>query len=411
MGNAMGMRLKITPAKLCGRIRVPASKSILHRQLLCAAFAEGESILRFGGMLSEDIQATVRCLRMLGAEIRPARDTIRIQGGIHAPSGEMDCGESGSTLRFLIPPALVAAEGAPVCFSGRGRLMERPLLPYFRLFEEKGVRWDRRDGRLTLAGQLPAGSYALSGAVSSQFVSGLLFGLALYDAASQIEITDRLESEGYVQLTLCELRRAGISVTQEGNRFLLAGGKFQPISAETEGDWSQAAFFLGANFLGAEISLRGLRTDSAQGDRAVGQILAQMQQPGSLTIPAEQIPDLVPALAVAAAGRNGSTVTFTGVRRLRFKESDRLASISALIQALGGKARTGEDFLEISGTGGLLGGVVDCAGDHRIAMAAAEASVNCRNEIILQGADCVKKSYPAFWEDFAQLGGKTEVQE
>ncbi len=401
------MNLLITPAKLQGTVKIPASKSAAHRLLLCAAFANGESRLS-GFSPSADMTATRNGLKALGAETELSGDTVLVRPGVPT-GGEIDCGESGSTLRFLIPPALALSGGKEIAFVGHGRLMERPLSPYFSLFEEKGVRWRQEGNRLVIQGKLLPGKYALSGKISSQFVTGLLLGLALLEGDSEICITDRLESKGYVDLTLCAMKRAGVSVeNQDHRRFFIPGGqKFRPVSGEIEGDWSQAAFFLGMDFLGSQVSLSGLREDSLQGDKAVLGILQKMETPGDLEIDASEIPDLIPALAAAAAGRKGNT-RFCNAARLRLKESDRISSTANLIRSLGGEAKEGPDFLEIAGMGRLSGGTADCANDHRIAMAAAELSVICQNPVTLLGAECVKKSYPGFWEDFARLGGKAE---
>ncbi len=401
------MNLRITPARLEGTVKVPASKSAAHRLLLCAAFADGESRLS-GFSPSADMTATLNGLKALGAEAEISGDAVTIRPGLPA-GGEIDCGESGSTLRFLIPPALALSGGREISFVGHGRLMERPLAPYFSIFAEKGISWKLDGNRLTVKGRLSPGKYALSGKISSQFVTGLLLGLSLLPGGSEIAITDRLESKGYVDLTLSAMKTAGISVeNQSCRRFLIPGGqKYRPVSGEIEGDWSQAAFFLGADFLGGKISVAGLREDSLQGDRAVLSILKQMEADGDLEVDASQIPDLIPALAAAAAGRRGRT-RFGNAARLRMKESDRIASTANLIRALGGEAGEGPDFLEVAGTGRLSGGTADCANDHRIAMAAAELSCICGGPVRLLGAECVKKSYPGFWEDFARLGGKAE---
>lgn len=402
------MNLVITPRTLRGTVKVPASKSVAHRLLLCAAFGKEPSVLT-GFSPSADMTATLNGLRALGAEAEISDDTVTIRPGLPTV-GEIDCGESGSTLRFLIPPALALSGGEEISFVGHGRLMERPLAPYCSIFEEKGIFWKLNGNRLTIKGRLSPGKYALSGKISSQFVTGLLLGLSLLNEDSEICITDNLESKGYVDLTLDAMKTAGIRVEKQFyRRFLLPGGQqFRPVSGEIEGDWSQAAFFLGANFLGSQISVSGLRKDSLQGDKMVSELLKKMETPGDLQIDASEIPDLIPALAAAAAGRKGGTVTFANAARLRMKESDRIASTASLIRSLGGKALEGPDFLEITGTGKLPGGTVDCANDHRIAMAAAELSGICKNPVTLLGAECVKKSYPAFWEDFAQLGGKAE---
>lgn len=408
------MNLTITPKKLSGPVRVPASKSAAHRLLLCAAFAKGESrISNF--TLSADMEATLHGMKALGAEYALEEDTLRISGsgGVWMPRREhspiaLECGESGTTLRCLIPPALAAAGGEEVCFIGHGRLMERPLGPYFQIFQEKGITYRQTGNRLYIKGQLLPGEYALSGQVSSQFVTGLLLGLSLLPGPSEIRITDSLQSRGYVDMTLDAMEKFGVQVENEGYRlFLLSGSaEYRPWFGAVEGDWSQAAFFLAANFLGSGIALVGLDGNSFQRDRTVIELLRRFASPGDLTVDAGDIPDLIPALAMAAAGRPEGKVTFANAARLRLKESDRIVTIAALVRALGGKAAEGPAFLEITGQGALPGGgTVDCVNDHRIAMAAAIGATICKGPVTLLGAECVAKSYPAFWEDYRRLGG------
>ncbi|MGI5856490.1 MAG: 3-phosphoshikimate 1-carboxyvinyltransferase [Candidatus Merdivicinus sp.] len=401
----------VTPGKLAGRVAVPSSKSMAHRYLLCAALAKGESRVD-NVTFSDDIKATLNGVAALGAEFSVKDRTVSVTGGRpRAVRPEIDCGESGSTLRFLIPVALAAGEGRPVSFRGHGRLMERPLEPYFAIFREKGVRWNREGDLLTVEGRLPGGSYSLSGQVSSQFVTGLLLALSLLPEAAEIHITDGLQSRGYVDMTLDAMTAFGVKAENQGYRqFRLPGGQsFRAGCCAVEGDYSQAAFFLGANFLGSRVELLGMNPQSIQGDRTVVSVLEQMKAPGRCVVDAGEIPDLIPVLAVCAAGRNGGTTVFSNAARLRLKESDRLETTAALIRDLGGKVREGADFLEVDGTGGLSGGTADSCNDHRIAMAAAVAATVCRGPVRVLGAECVAKSYPDFWKDYEALGGIAAV--
>ena len=407
------MDVILTPGKLAGAVTVPSSKSMAHRYLLCAALANGKS--RIGNVsLSADIEATLRGAAVLGAVFSVSGREVTVSGdGIWKENAEIDCGESGSTLRFLIPVALAAGGGKKVRFRGHGRLMERPLEPYFEIFREKGIRYELKGDFLEVEGALPAGRYSLSGKISSQFVTGLLLGLSLLPQPTEIVITDELQSKGYVDMTLSAMAAFGVKAENQGyRRFLLPGGqKFKATDCSVEGDYSQAAFFLGANFLGSRVEVQGMNPDSIQGDRAVLSILERMAQPGDLEVDAGEIPDLIPVLAVCAAGREGRTVRFANAGRLRMKESDRIETTAALVRQLGGVVRTGPDFLEVDGCKTLRGGEADSFSDHRIAMAAAVAATICRKPVRVKGAQCVSKSYPDFWKDYQTLGGLLREEE
>ena len=383
------MNLTIRPRRLRGTVTPPPSKSQAHRLLICAALAEGES--RIGNLAdSQDIQATRRCMAALGA------------GGEEPP--RLDCGESGSTLRFLLPLALVLRGGG--VFTGRGRLMERPQRPYFALFDEKGIRYERRGNVLTVEGTLTPGVYRLPGNVSSQFVTGLLYALPLLEGDSEIVLTTPLESRGYVDMTLEALVRFGIRGLERENRFLIPGGqRYRPCDLTVEADWSQAAFWLAAVSLGSEVEITGLDPSSTQGDRVIADCFARLSWPGDVEIDVSGCPDLAPPLAVMAAVRRGVT-RLTGAARLRIKESDRLEAIAEVLGALGAEVEEGADALTVRGREELAGGgAVDCRGDHRIAMMAAIAATACREPVTLLGAECVAKSYPGFWDDYRMLGG------
>ena len=403
------MNLCITPTRLSGSLTVPSSKSMSHRLVIAAALASGESRIT-NLSLSEDITATLNAVKVLGARWQLEGDTATISRQdtpVNLPL--LDCGESGSTLRFLIPVALVLTGGAS--FTGRGRLMERPLTPYFQIFGEKGISWEQNEHVLTFKGTLKPGCYEIDGGVSSQFITGLLLALPLLDGDSEIRATGQLESRPYLDMTLSALEAFGIQVKASADccRFEVPGGQqYRAASLAVEGDYSQAAFFLTANFIGASVCLQGLSPRSSQGDRVAGEILSGFAQPEEVTVDCSQIPDLVPALAVAAAFRPGSCTRFVRAGRLRIKESDRIATTAAMLRALGGQVAEEPEGLTVWGQEKLCGNAapVDCANDHRIAMAAAAASVGCENPVTLLGAACVKKSYPRFWEDFQMLGGQ-----
>ena len=385
------MNLSITPGKLSGTVTPPPSKSQAHRLLICAALA-GEGSVIHNLADSQDIRATRRCL----AELTTDRRTLP----------ELDCGESGSTLRFLIPLALALRGGG--VFTGHGRLMERPQKPYFDLFDEKGVRYEQKDGVLTVEGRLTPGEYRLPGNVSSQFFTGLLLALPLLDGPSVIIPTTPLESEGYIGMTLDAMHEFGVDIASTRSlppHYLISGGRrYQRAEVTVEGDWSQAAFWYAANCLGCTVDVRGVSQYSTQGDRVIESCCLELSQPGDTEIDMSGCPDLAPPVATAAAVRQGTT-RLVNAGRLRIKESDRLAAITAALNALGARVTEHPDSLTIYGRDGLTGGTVDCCNDHRIAMMAAIAATRCREPVTLLGAECVAKSYPDFWEHYRMLGG------
>ena len=389
------MDIRIIPQKLRGAVTPPASKSMAHRAVLAMALAGGTGTLS-NLSDSQDIQATKRCVAALKAP---------------RPEGELpflDCGESGSTLRFLIPIALAVAGGG--VFTGHGRLMERPQQPYFDIFDEKGIFYGQTDGVLTVRGTLTPGVYRLPGNVSSQFVTGLLYALPLLPGDSTIEITTPLESGGYVDMTLDMLEKFGISVQNKNYAvFHISGNQvYQGRDITVEGDWSQAGFWYSANFLDNQVAIQGLNADSTQGDRVVASLYWKLAKPGDADVDVSGCPDLLPPLAVMAAVRSGTT-RFVNAARLRIKESDRLATTAALLNALGGHAEEGPDSLTVRGVPAFSGGTVDGANDHRIVMAAAIAATRSSAPVTILGAEAVRKSYPSFWEDYKQLGGVFDV--
>lgn len=405
------MTLRISPALLKGSITPPPSKSQAHRMLIAAALAEGESAVRNLDP-SEDILATVGALEALGARcvLSEQGAAVTRRGGLEteAELPELNCGESGSTLRFLIPVALALRGGG--VFTGRGRLMERPLEPYFELFRQKGVQWKREEDRLLVRGALTPGIYRLPGDVSSQFVTGLLFALPLLPGDSRIELTTPLESRGYVDMTLEALERFGVSAEPKGeSAFGVPGNqRYAPGEVTVESDYSQAAFYAAANFLGGSVDIMGLNPCSVQGDRAILPLAEELKTGGEKDIDVSQCPDLVPALAVMAALRAGEVTRLSNAARLRMKESDRLDAMCTQLSGLGADVKQEADSLLFRGVARLRGGPADSRNDHRIAMALGVAAARCDGEIELSGAEAVGKSYPRFWEDYRRLGGKVQ---
>ena len=416
------MNIVIEPSPLKGEIAAIPSKSVAHRMLICAALADGPTTLRIP-KTSDDIDATADCLRALGAAI-----TVNNEDYIVEPIAQieniplLDCGESGSTLRFLLPVAAAAADRCR--FDGHGRLPERPLSDLTDAMKEHGVSFDGEKLPFTIGGRLRGGIYRLPGNVSSQYITGLLLALPLCEEDSVIELTTALESASYIDITLSVLKTFGITVHCERNRYIIPGKQVfrSPGTLPVEGDWSNAAFFLTAAALNNDITMTGLNPNSAQGDRKIIALLEQLgavtqKDNGRLTLRSDELkgctidiqdtPDLLPVLSVAAAFAQGKT-TFINAARLRLKESDRLASSAAMIENLGGRAEVGEDELTVYGTG-LIGGTVESCNDHRIAMSAAVAATRCSKPVTILNAEAVKKSYPGFYNDYNKTGGKAHV--
>ncbi len=409
----------IEPGARSGAVHIPASKSQAHRLLIAAALGTGETELICDG-ISRDIRATADCLRALGAEITAEGERLRVTPIRALPEGEclLPCGESGSTLRFLLP--VVGALGVKAAFLREGRLPQRPLAPLDAELCAHGLALSDDGALLRCSGKLRPGEYSIPGGVSSQYISGLLFALPLLDGASRLTVTGKLESAAYVTMTEDAQRLAGIGIERHNQVYIIQGKRHGrlPASLRVEADWSNAAFFLALGALSpAGLRVAGLNPQSAQGDRAVLDILrrfgAEIEgrdgeiciRRGALraqTIDAAPIPDLIPVLSVIAALAEGETRVINAAR-LRLKESDRLATTAALLNGLGAEVEELPDGLVIRGKPRLRGGAADAAGDHRIAMSAAVAASGCTEPVTLSGAESVAKSYPAFWDDFDAL--------
>ena len=415
------MNKTILPGARTGEVHIPASKSQAHRMLLCAAMGENEVTLRCRG-LSKDILATVACLKALGASVDAEGEVLHLRPVSAPPPGLclLPCGESGSTLRFLLP--LVGALGASAVFEREGRLPERPIEPLRRELCRNGMDIRSDGARLSCSGQLRPGAFSLPGNISSQYISALLMTLPLLEGESTLRIEGALESAAYVAMTEEVLRLGGVRTEKTGAGYRIPGGqrcRFAP-ELSVEGDYSNAAFFLCAGALSERgIRVTGLDPQSRQGDRAIVPLLeemgAQVASDGSsvtvkraalhgITIDASPIPDLIPVLSVVAAAASGETRVIHA-QRLRLKESDRLHSTTQMLRALGAEAEELPDGLVIRGGRTLAGGTVDACGDHRIAMSAAVAGGICRGAVTICGSECVQKSYPDFWTDFQQLKG------
>lgn len=414
------MTVKINANDIGGELSILPSKSFAHRQLICAALSDNPCEI-ICNAASKDIEATVRCLRALGAEIEETDGIYKITPIKKAESGELFCGESGSTLRFLIPVA--SALGEEVTFTGEGRLPERPCLPLVQTLRENGAEVEY-DGRLplTVRGGLTPGRFRIAGNISSQFITGLILALPLLPGDSEIEITGKCESLPYINITLDCVKQFGIAAEMSENLIHIHHGRYHaPEKLIVEGDWSNAAFWtcLGAITKNG-ITVTGLNTESIQGDCKIITILKRFGADivwgnGGVTtkkktlrgcaVDASEIPDLVPVLSVVAAVSEGKTRIYNA-SRLRLKESDRIESTAAMLRALGAEVTETEDGLEIIGKKKLLGGSVDSYNDHRIAMSAAIASAVCDNEVEIRGAEAVNKSYGNFFEIYETLGAE-----
>ena len=414
------MQITVSPSTTQGKIRAIASKSAAHRQLICAAFANRFSSIRCE-QTNEDITATVECLCALGAKI--------VRNGVFYEvtpikkinkNAILPCNESGSTLRFLLP--ICAVLDGNFTFLMRGRLPSRPLSPLKEILEDNGVILTRpTKDTLSVRGMLSGSNFEIAGNVSSQFITGLLFALTLLKKSSALTITTKIESEPYINITLDALSTFGVEIIKKDNTFIIPEIHTitSPANLEVEGDWSNAAFPLALGIIGkTPITVENLSSSSAQGDKKIIDILrrfgGQIEEkdncftayPSSLSgieIDASNIPDLVPILATVASVAGGKTVIY-GASRLRLKESDRLMSVSTVLSMLGADISQTDDGLIINGKEHLIGGTVDSFGDHRIAMSAAVASAVCTQNLTINGAESVNKSYPDFWRDMKSLG-------
>lgn len=397
------MDITITPGKLTGNICAIPSKSQAHRLLICAAFADSPTFLHCPDT-NRDMDATAECLNALGASITKTAQGYSVVPVKKLPAeAVLCCHDSGSTLRFLLP--VVGALGVKATFVLEGRLPQRPMSPLWEEMERAGCQLSRPTFSTILCqGQLHSGHFTIAGNVSSQFITGLLLACGLMPGRSTITVTGVLESRPYVDMTRNAMEIFGRHCTENSQTFTLSGGRFRsPGQWTVEGDWSNGAFFLAAQKLGSPLTVINLNPDSFQGDRAAAPLLDALSS--HQVVCARDIPDLVPILSVVAAVNHGAV--FTDIARLRLKESDRVASVIAMLTALGGKAEADENTLTVYGTG-LTGGTVDAVNDHRIAMSAAIAATVCSENVTILGAQCTEKSYPQFWTEYARLGGNYE---
>lgn len=412
------MQIKITPSILKGKITVPPSKSYSHRAIIAASLAKGESKIS-NVIMSNDIIATIDGMKKMGAKIT---DDLVIKGSlVKRKDNVINCNESGSTIRFLLPIALTNNE--PITFTGENNLVNRPLDPYIKIFDEQNIVYEKTDKALPLKifSGLKSGIFNIRGDISSQFITGLLYALPLLKGDSVINITTRLESIGYVDLTIDILNKFGIEIKNEDyKKFIVKGNQtYIPFNYKVEGDYSQAAFWLVAGLLGDKVELLGMNTKSLQGDIQIiefinlmgGQLLISESLVTSFfsnikasIIDLSQAPDLGPIITVLAALSEGTT-KIINASRLKIKESDRIISITTELNKMGANITPLEDGMIIKGVKRLKGANVSSWNDHRIAMALAIASIRCDGDVIIDGFECISKSYPHFLDDFKKLGG------
>ncbi len=398
------MDIRITPSPLGGEIEAISSKSHAHRLLICAALADGETIIRCSHR-SRDMEATVACLNAMGSTITYENGAFYVKPmGVFSRKALL-CGESGSTLRFLLP--VVCALGLNATFQLEGRLPDRPMEPLWSELLRCGAVLEKpcRE-EISVSGKLNCNEFTIAADVSSQYISGLLFALPLMGGGT-IHLTGTVESRGYITMTQDALSAFGVESIWEENTITVRGNYHSPKELTVEGDWSNAAFWLAADALSLQkVNCTGLNPSSSQGDKDVISAIEDISR-GNAVIDASQIPDLVPILAVVAALSKGKT-EFIHASRLRLKESDRLEAVEQMLTELGGDVKQTADGLIIWGKPNLSGGITHSRNDHRIAMSAAIASLGCENAVTVQDAEAVEKSYPDFWNDFARLGGKLE---
>ena len=401
------MNVIIYPGKAKGIVSAPPSKSMAHRLLICAGLAEGTS--RISGLdYNEDILATVDCLRALGAVCSVEGDTVTVVGTNMRnaePKQDLCCRESGSTLRFFIPLALLC--GKAVSLTGTQKLLSRPLGIYEQLCREKGFAFAHSGNALQVQGSLNGGTYEMPGNVSSQFLTGLLFALPLTEQDSCIQITTSLESKSYVELTLQALRAFGVkAVWQDSNTIFIPGGqRYQARDMAVEGDYSAAAFYGAMNALGSEVIVQRLLEDSLQGDKVYTRHMQSLVA-GCPEIDLSDCPDLGPVLFAVAAAKNGAY--FTGTERLKLKESDRAAAMAQELSAFGTKVVVEENSVTVTPVAFHAPDRALCGhNDHRVVMSLAVLLMVTGGRI--EGAQAVAKSFPDFFEKLKQLG--VEVHE
>ena len=393
------MDIVVKPRKLEGEINAISSKSVTHRMLICASLADKESEIQIDNT-SADIEATIGALSSLGAKIEKNGNIYKVTPIKDTEDAYVDCNESGSTLRFLVP--VTSSLGKKCVFDGHGRLPSRPMKTLTDEMKNHGVKVSD-SFPINTAGQMTGGKFCIDGSVSSQFITGLLLSLPQI-GGGEVEITGDFQSRSYVDITLSVMEKFGVKVTERGNTYIVPDKKFTASLSKAEGDWSNSAFFLAAG-----VEVKNLDINSKQGDKKIVEVLKELEKEDEeIFIDVSDIPDLVPIISVKASVRKGVT-HIINAERLKLKESDRILSCVTMINNLGGKAKGDDASITIEGVERLKGGKVDSFNDHRIVMSSAIASCFSQSDIIISGAEAVNKSYPTFFEDMEKLGGEYNV--
>lgn len=418
------MTVTVYPSRLTGTVSAIASKSVLHRLLICSALSDGETRID-NVTMSKDISATMSAAEGLGKAVTFENGSLFVTDGVK--TSEINVNESGSTFRFILPVAAASARSEALTIQGSDYLASRPISPlYDQLVSHGAVLSEKGRFPMIVGGKLLSGEYTIPGNVSSQFISGLLFALPICNGNSRIRITGKLESKPYIDITIECLQKFGIEIESTNDGYFVQGGQkyVSPGVIACEGDCSNAAFFLAAGAFSEDfVGVRGINRKTAQGDFAAVEVLKSFGAEACETddcikfrrselharnIDATDIPDLIPILSLVASVSAGTTTVY-GARRLRLKESDRLFSVTDVLSSLGADIKETDDGLIIFGVGRLHGGRVSSHNDHRIAMTAAIASLVSDGEIIIDGFEAIGKSYPDFIRDFTALGGRLEV--
>lgn len=400
------MKVKIKKGIAKGEIYAPPSKSYAHRLLIASALAEGESVIE-GVSESVDMKATLECISALGAECTKNADSVSVFGGIKTNIGkrEFNCYESGSTLRFMIPLALLT--GDECVFYGSERLMSRGLEVYEEIFEKQNINCKKTSDSITLKGQLKSDIFNVRGDISSQFISGLLFALPLLNGDSVINITTNMESSAYVDITLEVLKLFGVEIEKGVNTFYIRGNqKYKRLNTRAEGDWSNSAFLDAFNILGGDVSVLGLNSASSQGDKIYRDYFEKLSF-GTPCLDLSNCPDLGPVLFALASVKNGAT--FTGTKRLKIKESDRCETMKEELSKFGVSVEIFENSVIVNSGAKAPVSVLYGHNDHRIVMALSVILSLFGGEI--DGCEAIRKSYPNFFEDIGKLGIGYEVEQ
>ncbi len=412
------------PSSISGSISIPPSKSFLHRAVICAALAGGKSEI-YPIVFSDDVLATINAVKNLGVDVNIAGgDRLTLHRGAFANKQiDIDCGDCASTLRFLIP--IASALGINVKFKRSISLAKRPIKYYLEVLASNGLNYKlNSDNSIDVSGKLQAGKFSLRGDISSQFISGLLLTLPLLDDDSETNITSKLESEAYVDMTIAVMKNFGVEVEKKGNNFYIKGKQeYKACKYHVEGDWSQAAFFMAAAAINGNIRIKNLNKNSLQGDKKILDLLSDFganiywdavdlcikkSKLQGINIDASQIPDLVPILSVVAAYANGTT-KINNATRLKYKECDRLKAIYLQLKSLGVDIEKFADGLAINGNKSYNGGVLSSHKDHRMVMALSVMALRLKNSLKILDAQSINKSYPNFFRDYNSIGGKSSV--